>query len=71
MITGNLQHLMPQLISDNCGSVADAMHIFGGFFGRFLQESRSLNMICLNATVLVLKVLANDYDYDSVFTRQV
>ena len=70
MITGSLQQLMPQLISGNCGLVADVMYIFGGFFGRFLQGRSALNMICINATVSELKVWANDYDYDFVITRQ-
>ena len=66
-----LQQQRPLLICGNGGSAADALHISGELVGRFLKERKALNVICLNANVSVLTAWANDYDYDSVFARQV
>jgi len=66
-----LQQQSPLLICGNGGSAADALHISGELVGRFLRERKALNVICLNANVSVLTAWANDYDYDSVFARQV
>ena len=66
-----LQQQRPLLICGNGGSAADALHISGELVGRFLRERKALNVICLNANVSVLTAWANDYDYDSVFARQV
>ena len=71
MMTASLQQRMPLLICGNGGSAADALHISGELVGRFLWERRALNVICLNANVSVLTAWANDYDYDSLFARQV
>ena len=37
----------------------------------FLRERNALNVVCLNANVSVPTAWANDYDYDSIFARQV
>ena len=66
-----LQQQRPLLICGNGGSAADALHISGELVGRFLRGRKALNVICLNANVSVLTAWANDYDYDSVFARQV
>lgn len=62
---------LPLLVCGNGGSAADAMHITGELVGRFLKERRGLNAICLAANPAVLTAWANDYDYDTVFSRQV
>lgn len=61
----------PVLICGNGGSASDALHISGELVGRFLLERRALNVICLNANVSVMTAWANDYDYATVFSRQV
>ena len=66
-----LQQQRPLLICGNGGSAADALHISGELVGRFLRKRKAINVICLNANVSVLTAWANDYDYDSVFARQV
>lgn len=61
----------PLLVAGNGGSASDAMHITGELVGRFLKERRALNCICLSCNPAVLTAWANDYSYDTVFSRQV
>lgn len=61
----------PFLVCGNGGSASDAMHIAGELVGRFLKERPGLNVICLSSNPAVLTAWANDYDYESVFSRQV
>jgi D-sedoheptulose 7-phosphate isomerase len=61
----------PMLVCGNGGSASDAMHITGELVGRFLQERRALNCICLSSNPTVLTAWSNDYSYDTVFSRQV
>ncbi|MEA5468541.1 D-sedoheptulose-7-phosphate isomerase [Spirulina sp. 06S082] len=62
---------LPVLICGNGGSASDALHISGELVGTFLRERKALNVICLNANVSVLTAWTNDYEFDSVFSRQV
>jgi D-sedoheptulose 7-phosphate isomerase len=59
------------LVCGNGGSASDAMHITGELVGRFLKERRALRCICLSSNPAVLTAWANDYSYDTVFSRQV
>jgi len=61
----------PLLVCGNGGSAADAMHITGELVGRFLKERRALNCICLSSNPAVLTAWANDYAFETVFSRQV
>jgi D-sedoheptulose 7-phosphate isomerase len=71
LIVPNLRQHRPMLVCGNGGSASDALHISGELVGRFLSERKALNVICLSANVSVLTSWANDYDYDSIFSRQV
>lgn len=62
---------LPVLVCGNGGSASDAMHIAGELVGRFRRERRGFNVIALSANPAVLTAWANDYDYRSVFARQV
>ena len=55
----------------NGGSAADAQHIAGEFVGRFRAERKALPAVALSTDTSVLTCIANDYDYDAVFARQV
>jgi len=55
----------------NGGSAADAQHIAGEFVGRFRSERRALPAVALSTDTSVLTCVANDYDYERVFARQV
>lgn len=59
------------LVCGNGGSASDAQHITGELVGRFLKERRGLKAICLSSNAAVLTAWANDYDYGTVFSRQV
>jgi len=55
----------------NGGSAADAQHIAGEFVGRFRRERRALPAVALSTDTSVLTCIANDYDYERIFARQV
>lgn len=53
------------------GSAAQAQHIAGEFIGRFLKERAALPCVALTTDTSVLTAVANDYDFEEVFARQV
>lgn len=59
------------LICGNGGSAADAQHIAAEFVGRFEKERRALPAVALTTDTSALTALANDYDFQRVFARQV
>jgi D-sedoheptulose 7-phosphate isomerase len=61
----------PMLVCGNGGSAADAMHWTAELVGRFLLRRQALNVICLSSNPALLTAWANDYTYDTVFSRQV
>ncbi len=61
----------PLLICGNGGSAADSMHIAGEFVGRFLKERAAQKCISLAANPAILTAWSNDYNYETVFSRQV
>ena len=62
---------LPILVFGNGGSASDALHITGELVGRFLKERRPIDIICLNSNVSIITAWANDYEYDTIFERQV
>jgi len=58
-------------VCGNGGSAADSQHIAGEFVGRFMKERRALSCVALTTDTSVLTAVANDYDFDAVFERQV
>ena len=71
IIVGALEQNLPLLICGNGGSAADAEHICGELVGRFLKERRGFPVICLSSSSAFLTAWSNDYDYSTVFERQV
>lgn len=59
------------LICGNGGSAADAQHLAAEFVGRYEAERKGLPAIALTTDTSALTALANDYDFERVFTRQV
>jgi D-sedoheptulose 7-phosphate isomerase len=55
----------------NGGSAADAQHLAAELIGRYLRERRPLPAVALTVDPSVVTCIANDYDYDHVFARQV
>lgn len=61
----------PLLTCGNGGSASDALHISGELVGRFRINRAALNVVCLNSNVTVMTAWANDFTFDSIFSRQV
>jgi D-sedoheptulose 7-phosphate isomerase len=59
------------LLFGNGGSAADAQHLAAEFVNRFLMERRPLPAIALTTDTSIITSIANDYDYNAVFARQV
>ena len=59
------------LLCGNGGSAADCQHIAGEFVGRFKLERKSLPAIALTTDTSILTAWSNDYEFESVFARQV
>ncbi|MDD5587174.1 MAG: SIS domain-containing protein [Alphaproteobacteria bacterium] len=59
------------LVCGNGGSASDAMHIAGEFVGRFLKNRKAFRCICLSDNPAVLTAWANDFDFATVYSRQV
>lgn len=71
ILTENVLQENPILICGNGGSAADAEHITGELVGRFLKERKAINAISLNSNSAAITAWSNDYEYESVFERQV
>jgi D-sedoheptulose 7-phosphate isomerase len=59
------------LACGNGGSAADAQHFAAEMVGRFERERAGLPGIALTTDTSALTAIANDYDFDRVFSRQV
>ncbi len=59
------------LIFGNGGSAADAQHFAAELVGRFKKERKGLPAIALTTNTSTLTALANDYDFDMIFKRQI
>jgi D-sedoheptulose 7-phosphate isomerase len=59
------------LLCGNGGSAADAQHLAAEFVGRYENERVALPAIALTTDTSALTALANDYDFERIFSRQV
>lgn len=59
------------LACGNGGSAADAQHFASEMVNRFEQERPALAAIALTTDTSILTSLANDYEFERVFSRQV
>lgn len=59
------------LICGNGGSAADAQHFAAELVGRFKKERRAIPAIALTTDSSIITAIANDYSYDTVFSRQI
>ena len=55
----------------NGGSAGDAQHFAAELVGRFERERPGLAAVALTTDTSALTAIANDYDYDLVFSKQV
>lgn len=59
------------LACGNGGSAADSQHFAAELIGRFERERPGLAAIALTTDTSILTAIANDYDFEQVFSRQV
>ena len=59
------------ILFGNGGSAADSQHIAAELVGRFKKERGSLAAIALTTNTSILTALANDFGYDTVFSKQI
>jgi D-sedoheptulose 7-phosphate isomerase len=59
------------LACGNGGSAGDAQHFAAEFVGRFERERPGLAAISLTTDSSILTAVANDYDFASIFSKQV
>jgi D-sedoheptulose 7-phosphate isomerase len=59
------------LACGNGGSAADSQHFAAELVGRFERERPGLPGIALTTDTSALTAIANDYDFDRVFSKQV
>jgi phosphoheptose isomerase len=55
----------------NGGSAGDAQHFSSELINRFERERRALPAVALTTESSTLTAIANDYDYDRLFSRQI
>ncbi|MBV8465581.1 MAG: phosphoheptose isomerase [Burkholderiales bacterium] len=77
-IAGTAERMVAALMSDrkvlacgNGGSAAQAQHFASQMVGRFEKERPGLPALSLATDNAILTAIANDYDYDLVFSKQV
>ncbi len=72
MVTSALLNGKKLLTAGNGGSAAAALHLAEELTGRYSRaDRRALPAICLAADGTALTCIANDWDFASVFSRQV
>lgn len=59
------------LIAGNGGSAAEAQHFSAEIVGRYMRERRGYPAIALTTDTSILTAVGNDYDFDSIFARQI
>lgn len=58
------------IICGNGGSAADSMHFTAELIGHFKVERPPIYAVCLNTDQAVMTAIANDFNYNLVFSRQ-
>lgn len=71
LITRSLAAGGKVMLCGNGGSAADCQHLAAEFIGRFVQDRRALAAVALTTDSSALTCIANDYDFNQVFARQV
>ena len=66
-----IQHGNKLIAFGNGGSAADAQHIVAELVGRYMGDRKALAALALTANASVLTAIANDYGFETVFSRQI
>jgi D-sedoheptulose 7-phosphate isomerase len=71
LIVQTLRNGNRALMCGNGGSASDAQHFAAELVGRFEKDRKALPAIALTTDSSILTSVANDYGYETVFSRQV
>lgn len=71
LIVGSLKNQGKILTCGNGGSAADAQHFSSELLNRFEKEREGLAALALTTDSSTLTSIANDYDYEKIFSKQV
>ena len=70
-LINTLQHGGKILLCGNGGSAADCQHIAAEFVVRYVKKRKALAAIALTTDTSILTAHPNDFEFDTVFARQV
>jgi len=59
------------IFAGNGGSAADAQHLAAELVGKFLKKRRAISAISLTTNTSIITSLANDFNYNYIFARQI
>jgi D-sedoheptulose 7-phosphate isomerase len=71
LLTNTLQQGGKILLCGNGGSAADCQHIAAEFVVRYEKKRQAMAAIALTTDSSILTAHANDFDFETVFSRQV
>ena len=71
LIVSSLRSGNKLMLCGNGGSAADSQHIAAEFVVRYSKERRALPAIALTTDTSILTAHSNDYDFSTVFSRQI
>ena len=71
LIISSLRSGRKVITAGNGGSAADAQHMVAELVGRFSGERKPLKAVALTVNTSTITALANDYDFEQVFARQI
>lgn len=71
LIVGSLKNRGKILTCGNGGSAADAQHFSSELLNRFEKEREGLAALAMTTDSSTLTSIANDYDYEKIFSKQV
>ena len=82
ILAGPIEHAVAMMVKSlmsngkilacgNGGSAADAQHFAAELINRYERERPALAAIALTTDSSILTSIANDYDYDQIFSKQV
>ena len=71
LMAGALSNDHKILSCGNGGSAADAQHFAAELVGRFERERPELAALSLATDTSIITAIANDYDYNEIFSKQV
>ena len=70
-LTKSMKNNGKLIFAGNGGSAADAQHLSAELVGRYLKKRRSISAISLATDTSVITSLANDFNYNYIFARQI